>query len=338
MKTKGLLTLSLVIIFSSCGKKNASENLSAESDTISIEASTISLREVDQLGTYKAVVEAEVTNNIAPQTSVRIKKVYAEVGDRVRAGQKLADMDAANLNQAKLKMENDKSEFDRVDRLYQVGGESKSNWDAKKLAYDLSKESYENMLENTSLVSPISGIVTQRNYDSGDMFSMGAPIYVVEQIHPVKIMVGVSESMYTKVKKGNEVDIQLDVFGNEIFKGTVHLVYPSIDRQTHTFQVEVRINNNDEKIRPGMFARVTFNYGMENRIVVADRAIQKQSGSGEKYVFVIKEGIAEYRKVELGQRLDDEYEVISGLDSGETIAVTGQSRLSTGTRVKIVNI
>lgn len=343
MKKMKLTTGKIMLMFSvvsflltGCGETNAVSN-NQENTIVNIETSQVTMRDVEQVGTFNATVEAEVTNNIAPQTSVRIKKVYAEIGDHVRAGQKLVDMDAVNLNQAKLQLENDKLAFERIDRLYQVGGASKSEWDTKKLAYDLSLESYENLMENTSLVSPIDGIVTQRNYDNGDMYSMGAPIYVVEQIRPVKIIVGVSESLYTKVKKGAEVDVRLDVYGNEVFKGDVKLVYPSIDPETHTFLVEVSIKNNDGRVRPGMFARVTFNYGTEKRAVVSDRAVQKQSGSGERYVYVIKDGIAEYRKIELGQRINDEFEVISGIDDGETIAITGQSRLSTGTKIKIVS-
>ena len=101
-----------------------------------------------------------------------------------------------------------------MDELHKVGGISKSTWDAKKLAYEISKSSYQNLLENTVLTSPISGLVTKRFYDSGDMYNGGTPIYVVEQIHPVKLMVNVSEVLYTKVKKGMDVDFQLDVFGN----------------------------------------------------------------------------------------------------------------------------
>lgn len=112
------------------------------------------------------------------------------------------------------------------------------------------------------MLSPISGIVTARNYDSGDMYSGGNPIYTVEEIRPVKLMVNVSESLFTKVKKGHEVDIRLDVYGDEVFKGKVNLVYPTIDPATRTFPVEIKIANSDERVRPGMFARVTMSFGI----------------------------------------------------------------------------
>ena len=329
-----MLSIPTALLLVSCGSNQTT--VETEPESVKVQTTTLVAREVDQIGSFTATVEAETVNNIAPQMSARIKRVYAEVGDHVRAGQKLAEMDASNLIQTQLQLDNAKIEFERVDELYKVGGISKSEWDSRKLAYDLAKTTYDNLQENTGLISPITGIVTQRNYDSGDMYSMGAPLYVVEQIRPVKIMVNVSEALFTKVKKGMEVDVKLDVYGDEQFKGTVNLIYPSIDASTRTFPVEIRINNTDERVRPGMFARVTFNYGTENRVVISDRAIQKQTGSAERYVYVIENGTAQYRKIELGRRIGGEFEVLEGISEGETVAVTGQNRLNTGSKVEVI--
>lgn len=332
----GIFPMVIVFMLTGCGEKEK-QVTETKNEKIKVQVSTVSTRDVDQLGTFTATVEADITNNIAPQNPARIKKVYVEVGDNVRAGQKLVEMDAVNLNQIKLQMENDKTEFERVDELHKVGGISKSTWDAKKLAYEISKSSYQNLLENTVLTSPISGLVTKRFYDSGDMYNGGTPIYVVEQIHPVKLMVNVSEVLYTKVKKGMDVDVQLDVFGNEKFVGTVKVVHPSIDPSSRTFPVEVHIKNADGRILPGMFARVTFNYGTENRVIVPDRAVVKQTGSADRFVYTCANGIATYKKVNVGQLIGDEYEVIDGLQSGEEVAVTALNRLTNGAEIEIVS-
>ena len=107
-------------------------------------------------------------NNIAPASPVRIDRIFVEVGDRVAKGQKLVSMDAANLKQIKFQLDNQRIEFQRVDELYKVGGASKSEWDAAKMNLDIRETSYKNLLENTSLLSPINGVVTARNYDNGD--------------------------------------------------------------------------------------------------------------------------------------------------------------------------
>ena len=284
-------------------------------------------RPVAQTREYTATVEAEVTNNIAPMTPVRISNIYAEVGDRVTKGQKLVQMDAANLTQLKLQLDNQKTEFNRVEELYKVGGVSKSEWEAAKMAVDIRETSYNNMLENTALLSPINGIVTARNYDNGDMYSGARPVLTVEQITPVKLLINVSELYFTRVKKGQSVKVKIDVYDNEEFEGTVSLAYPTINPVSRTFPVEVRLDNKDTKVRPGMFARVTLNFGEINHVVVPDESVMKQPGSGERYVYVYENGRVFRRVVELGRRMDVEYELISGVENNERVVISGQSRL-----------
>ena len=225
----------------------------------------------------------------------------------------------------------------RIAKIYvEVGGVSKSNWDAMKMAYKISKSTYENLLENTSLVSPIDGVVTARNYDQGDMFNGAVPLFVVEQIRPVKLLVNASEKLFTSIKKGMEVDVKLDVYGDEIFKGKVSLVYPTINPQTRTFPVEIKIENTNGRVRPGMFARATFAYGTANHVVVPDMAIVKLTGAGDRFVYVVENNKVVFKKVELGRRMDTEYEIISGLNSGDNVVVEGHARLTNGAEVEVM--
>ena len=130
-----------------------------------VKLATVTSRDVEQVGEYTATVEAEAKNSIAPTAPGRISKIFVEVGDFVRKGQKLVQMDAANLTQLKLQLDNQEKEFKRVDELYKVGGASKSEWDAAKTNYEVRKSAYDNLLENTQLVSPLNGVVTARNFD-----------------------------------------------------------------------------------------------------------------------------------------------------------------------------
>ena len=252
-----LVALLLTVVMTSCtgGKDKAATEHVVEKPKVKV--ADVKARPVDQIQEYTATVEAEAKNNIAPSSPVRIDQIFVEVGDRVSKGQKLVQMDAANLKQTKLQLDNQEIEFNRMDELYKVGGASKSEWDASKMQLDVQRTAYKNLLENTSLVSPINGVVTARNYDNGDMYSGGNPVLVVEQITPVKLLINVSETYFTKVKKGTPVDVKLDVYGDEVFTGTINLIYPTIDATTRTFQVEIRLDNKDQRVRPGMFARAT---------------------------------------------------------------------------------
>jgi RND family efflux transporter MFP subunit len=168
------------------------------------------------------------------------------------------------------------------------------------------------------------------------MYAMAAPVYVVEQINPVKLKVNVSEKLFTQIKKGMEVDVKLDVYGDEVFKGKVSLVYPTIDAATRTFPVEIAIANANQRVRPGMFARVTFSYGTANHVVVPDQAVVKQTGSGDRYVYVYNNGTIEFKKVELGRRLGTEYELIGGVASGDNVVTEGHSRVVNGGKAEVV--
>jgi RND family efflux transporter MFP subunit len=341
MKAKDLLKLAPVMAFAafmSCTSAPKAEQettvAAAEKPRVKIEA--VHTQEVEQLREFTATVQAEVNNKIAPQSPVRIQKLHVEIGDHVSKGQLLATMDATNLTQSKIQIENQETEFKRVDELYKVGGVSKSAWDAQRTALAVAKETYRNLQENNQLLSPIAGVVTARNYDNGDMYSGALPVYVVQQIRPVKLIINVSETFYTNVKKGMDVIVRLDVYGDEQFSGKVNLVYPTIDEASRTFPVEIKINNGDERVRPGMFARVTMNFGSQQRVVIPDQAVVKQVGSGDKFVYVYRDGKVGYHKVELGRRMDNRYELLSGVENGEQVVVTGQSRLMEGSEVEVI--
>ena len=168
------------------------------------------------------------------------------------------------------------------------------------------------------------------------MYAMTQPIFVVEQITPVKMLINISESLFTQVHKGMEFDITVDAYPNEIFKGKVNLIYPTVSSTTHTFPVEVISQNADQKLRPGMFARVTASFGTNHNIVVPDIAVVKQQGSGEHFIYVLNaDNTVTYTKVELGRRLGNRYEIVSGINEGDQIVTEGQARLKNGTAVQV---
>lgn len=336
MKTifKSLLIAAVAMAGVSCKEKKAVQEQTETISSVAVE--TVSSRDVIQQTVFTGTVEADVVNNIAPQQPRRISRILVDVGDRVKAGQLLVELDRSSLVQAKAQMDNALIEYERTNELYEFGGASKSEWDARRLQYDVAKSTYDNLLENTTLVSPVAGIVSARNYDNGDMAG-SSPILVVEQIRPVKIMINVSESLFPKVKRGMKIYVTFDAYGDEQFTGKVTRIYPTVDNSTRTFQVEVSLPNSDERIRPGMFARVTMPYDVAKHVVIPDRAIQKLMGSGDRYVYIYNptDGTVRYSKVELGRRMDAEYEVLSGVGNGDKVVVTGQNALSNGAKVEL---
>jgi len=245
-------------------------------------------------------------------------------------------MDVANLSNSETQIDNYKRNYTRTKELFAVGGASQQELDNARLQLDIAQTSIKNLSENTFLRSPISGVVTARNYDNGDMYSAQQPILIVMQINPAKLIINVSESYYSQVKVGMPIDVKFDVFKGESFQGKVNLIYPTIDERTRTFAVEIRMANNNNKVRPGMFGRVTIEFGKAKRVVVPDQAIVKQTGSGAKFVYVCKDGKVQFKQVEVGRRDGADFEILSGLTIGEQVVVAGQSKLADGIEVKVV--
>lgn len=335
-----------ILLLSSCSQKEETQEVEKEKPVVKIEK--VFNQDVVQEGIYTATVEPEMINNISSSTPNRIKEIYVDEGVRVSKGQKIATLDDVNTTTYEIQVETAKAnlatiqlDYNRAVELLKIGGGTQQAVDQMQLQLTNAQNSLasaertlRNVRENTVLVSPINGIITARNYDPGDMTG-ALPIVTVAQVNPVKIVINVPESELSKVKKGMEAQITFDTYGEEVFTGHVNMVSPTVDTNSRTFGVEIGMQNADSRILPGMFGRVKLQLGTANHVVVPDRAVVKQPGSANQYVYVYHNGIVSYNKVELGQRIGSSYELISGVEPGDTVVVTGQAKLANGVAVEV---
>jgi RND family efflux transporter MFP subunit len=326
-----VVALSMLLV--SCKKKEVKEDVQ-QLPKVKIQESVE--RDVEQTYELTATVQPEVKNNISPSAPGRIREIFVKVGSHVVKGQKLVQMDAVNLSTLETQIDNMKKMYKRTKELFTVGGASQQELENAKLQVDVAENNLKNQTENTTLLSPVTGVITARNFDDGDMSSVQQPILTVMQINPVKIVVNISESFYSQVKIGLPVEVKFDVLQSSHFEGKVSLIYPTIDEKTRTFSVEIKLSNPGSKILPGMFARATFEFGKAKRVLVSDLAIVKQTGSGTRFVYLLKDNTVELRQVEVGRRFDSDVEVLSGLKAGDKIVVSGQSKLTDGCEVSVV--
>ena len=338
---KTIKTLSLAVLsaglLASCSSSSSSKATEEQSaDTVRlVEVAPAEMRALSLSEEFTAQLEAKVVNNITAQAGGRLKQLLVKVGDRVGAGQAVARMEATQASQAQIQLADAKTNFARMDELYKVGGVSKAQWEQAKSAVDQAKLAYGNAAENTVLRSPISGFVTAKNYDNGDMTSPQLPVVVIQQIAPIKAVIGVSEQYYSYLKKGAAATLSVDALGEETFSGIVTNIFPTLDPVTHTVSTEIEVANKDLKLRPGMYARVHLDFGTKEALTVPDKAIVRQAGSGARYVYVFSGGKAVYRAVELGQQQGDLYEVVSGLNAGDQVIISAPSNLKNGLSVKL---
>ena len=150
MKTifKTMSVAAAVVLAAGCGNSNsktAEQPVAVEDMTPTVAVAKVSVREVPQEETYTSTIQAYVKNNIAPQTAGRISRILVDIGDFVKKGQVVAEMDQTQLAQVELQLKNNETELNRLRGLYEVGGLSKSDLDAIEMAYNVSKTQYNNL-------------------------------------------------------------------------------------------------------------------------------------------------------------------------------------------------
>ncbi len=323
-----------------CGASQSDSNESASTATQEqakplTKTSAASPQEVQLFETFTSEIKAFKDVDITPAASgVKIDKITVDVGDNVREGELLVSLDPTQYNQQMIQVNTLKADYERLKAVYEAGGISRQTLDQAEMSYRIQDESARNTKKNIEILSPISGIVTARNSEVGNMF-MNQPILHISQIDKLKVNVEISEQFFPSVKVGMPVDITLEIYPDDKFQGKVSLIHPALDSNSRTFTVEVTMPNTDNKLRPGMFVRSTFSMGSKDGIMVPDVAVQKQYGSAENYVFIVKNGVVERRSVKVGRKVGSFVDILSGLDIGEEVAVTAFSRISDGVSVEV---
>ena len=317
--------------------ENKQTTAPVEEPAVIVKTATAELQSVTVTETYTSEIKPYKENDITPAVAgLHISKIKVDVGDHVRKGQVLVVMDQTTLKQQELNLATTEDSYNRMKPVHEAGGVSDQQMIQLENQLNLQREVVENLRKNSTILSPITGIVTARNFESGDLFAQ-MPILHIMQINKLKVMANVSEQYYTSVKVGQPVSIEVDIFPGEVFEGKVSRINPALDAATRTFGVEITIPNGKERLRPGMYARATFSMGERENVMIPDQALQKQTGSSERYVYVVKDGVAEYRLVKDGRRVGDKIEILEGLTAGEQVATTSFTRLISGKKVEVKN-
>ncbi len=347
MKRLSIVLIVVALAFTAC-KKEVNQK-----ESVSVADTTVYLVKTLELKKEKVARKIEYTANLlafeeihyAPASPGRIEEINVEVGSRVRKGDVIARMERTQLIQATEQLQNARSTFERMDTLYKLKSISQQQYEAAKTQYEVIKSNVDFLMRNTTLVSPINGIVTGKYFESGELYS-GAPntaagkaaIVTLMQINPLKARINVSEQYFPLLKKGMKANVRVDIFPKREFRGEVFRVYPTVSPDTRTFPVEIEISNADETLRPGMFARVYLDLGEADALVVPALAVIKQEGTNDRYVFIANDGHKARRiRVNVGDRYDDMVEIISDeIKEGDQIIISGQDKLMDNSSIKVV--
>lgn len=328
--------LAVMALLVSCGtntKKDSEEKVRKER----VQTQVLQQREIARNLDFTSVLEGYETMNVAPSLTGIIEHIYVEVGSRVKQGDMLVRMDQNQYKTTKLTYANLTIEMQRMEALMESGSISQQTYDQTKLSFDQTKESLDFLEVNTYVKAPFQGVISAKNYEDGELYS-GQAILTLTQINLLKSLINIPETYFPLVKEGMKIELRSKIYPDKTFPGTIEIVYPTIDPATHTFQAKLRIPNSSELLRPGMYTYTTLALGKEQTIVVPYQAVLKLQGANDRYVFLNNDGVAKRVAVTLGQRFDDQVEIISDeIKEGDELVVVGQARLVDGVKLEIVN-
>lgn len=334
------IPLLFVLMLNCCGKEETNNQID-NNTSIPVEISNVKIsniqRDIQLVGTLSAWKEA----NLGAQTTARIQKIYVEEGSRVKEGDLLFEMDDTQLTQAKIQFQVSKDSYDRLKPLYESGSIPQSQFDQVKAAYETAEKTYQLLLSNTQFRAPFYGVVTSKRLNEGEIFLLapsgaGAPSVVsLMQINPLKLLVNISEINFKDIRSNQNVEIYSDLYPKKIFKGTISRINPTINPLSRTFEVEVKIPNPNEELRPGMFVRAKIIIGTTEGIIIQRSAALNQLGTSSYYAFVIENSKAKRVELKLGKEFDSVIEITSGLLEGDKLVTKGQALLKDGSKVEI---
>jgi RND family efflux transporter MFP subunit len=318
----------------SCGTGN--ETSTQEERVEQVRTTFLQTREIEREITISTNLQGYLTQNVAPSLTGKIEHIYCEVGDKKVQGQDLVRMDQTQYKTTKIALGNLEIEKNRVEQLLKSGSATQQQYDQLTAQYNQTKEQLEFLEANTYVKAPFAGVISAKNYEDGELYS-GQPILVLTQIDKLKALIAVPETYFPRIKEGMKLTLKTDIYPEQVFPASVEVVYPTIDPSSHTFQVKIVIPNGKRMLRPGMYVSTTLGLGKTNAIVVPYQSVEKLVGANNRYVFVNDNGVAKRVDVELGQRFDQDVEIISPeIVPGVEMVTTGQHKLIDGTKINVV--
>lgn len=331
--SKFLLIAPVLLAVAACGPKQVE---SQEARTEPVETTTLAKKTISRVLEFSTTLQGYQTVNVAPSLTGKIEHIYVEVGANVRQGDMLVRMDQNQYNTTKLTYTNLTIEMQRMESLKESGAVAAQTYDQTKLSYDQVAENFAFLEKNTFVKAPFSGVISAKNYEDGELYS-GQPILVLTQIGTLKALVNIPETYFPLVKAGMKLDIESDIYPGEKFPASIEIVYPTVDAASHTFQAKIRIANGSMKLRPGMYVKTSMQMGQADAFVVPYQTVLRLTGSNERYIYVNDGGVAKRIFVELGQRFDEDVEIISDeIAEGTKVVTLGEARLVDGVKLNVV--
>jgi RND family efflux transporter MFP subunit len=368
----GLISAAAVFgVSAGCGGADGAtaEGNDNELPTVLVEVDAPIVEDAVRVLSLNGEIRADRHVTLISQVSGRLISRPVEMGDEVSKGQVIAIVDYAQLDlsvrqaraafsSAEEQSANLTSELERLERLYAAGGASQQQLDQVRTQERAAREGVNQaraaleqaqiMRREAEIRAPFSGMIGPVMVNVGDMIAPQVPIAVVVDTENLIGAVRVPERDLGLVSVGQPVTVKVAAFPDREFAGEVLRISPIIDAATRMVDVEVKIHNRDKLLKSGMFATLNIEIGRHpNTMMVPSNAVLRESriaalstGSDFErvyYVYVVEDGHAVRRNVEIGYTTGENIEIVSGITPNDTLVTTGHHLLQDGQPVSIVS-
>jgi membrane fusion protein (multidrug efflux system) len=321
-----------------CGSEAAEDSKPA----VPVEASKVVAAPLSEQVTAIGTLLSDEAVTISSEIAGRLKEIHFEEGQPVEKGALLFSLDdsvyRAQLDDASAKLKLAAQTNKRTSTLFsnkyataQSADEAASNLAVNTAAVELARV----QLDKTRITAPFAGIVGLRHVSAGEYITAGQALVNLEAIDPVKADFRVPEKFLPAIRVGQTIKIKVDAFPEDSFEGRVYAIDPRLDVAGRSLLVRAMVPNRDQRLRPGLFARVTVLLQLkEDALSVPEQAIVPQGES--QFVFKIVDGKAKLTKVKIGTRREGRVEIVEGLAAGDQVVTAGQLKIRDGSPVTIV--
>lgn len=299
--------------------------------TVPVAAKDLTLA-ISAVGSLLAGESASIHAEIAGQ----VQKILFEEGQPVKKGDILVQMDTSlietELQKARAALDVANANFTRDDKLKKSGFVANQQWDTSRAEQQSAQAAVANaeiLLQKATIKAPFDGIAGLRSFSPGDYAAAGQELSTIVSIAPLKLEFTAPEKDYASVKAGQKISFSVDSYPGENFTGEIYAVDPRINPENRNFTARATIPNDDGRLRPGMYARITIETATRSNVLMVPEEAVIPSGN-DSYVFVAQGGKAAKRKITLGERQAGEVEAVTGLKAGEKVITAGVMKLQDG--------
>ncbi len=320
------------------------QNPTTEAPPVNVEVEVVApLPELADTFELPAVVEANRVVTVSAEVEGRIERVAGEEGRTCRAGDPLihinTDLLQAQCDQIAAQAQYDRTRFQRISNLHQEGATTRDELDAASAAMGVSQAALEACrvrLDRSTIVAPTSGVLNSVPVEEGEYLQAGDVVAEIVDLETVKVVVQVPERDVQYMAKGAQVQVSLDVGGREQeLTGAITYISELADEQTRTTRLEVSVENRSRLLRSGQLVRVKLTRRVLTDVVMVPLAAVIPLENAYA-VYLVEDGTAQRREVELGLIRGRRIQILSGLQPGDRLIVVGQRFVGPGQAVKVV--